>query len=326
MTAIATPDELRGRLRERRETLRGVIAAVGPADDLERLLRQVDAALERVGTPRFGRCAVCDEPFERDELLENPLRQYCLCALSDRQRAALEHDLDLAWRIQASLLPRETLSWAGWSAHFRFLPAGPLSGDCCDIVEREPWVYFLVGDVSGKGVAAAYLSAHLSATVRASLERATPVSELVEKLNRYLAANTPASHFVTLVCGRAAADGRIELCNAGHCPPLVVRRGGVRPVDSSGLPLGITAEGEHATQALSLEPGESLVLYTDGVTEAADSAGQMYGVDAFAALLRASNDSSPIEIADACLRDLRRFQDGAQRTDDVTLLVLKRDG
>jgi sigma-B regulation protein RsbU (phosphoserine phosphatase) len=321
--------DLRGQLQHRRDALTTTISEVGEAEDLVRLLQEVDGALERVGADDFGRCRMCGEPFDDDELLAQPMKQYCLCSLTAEQQAALGRDLDLAWRVQVSLLPEEVLSHGDWEVHFRYQPAGPISGDYCDVVTNGAdggWMYFLVGDVSGKGVAAAYMAAYLSALVRTTLETPLPVADVVERLNRYLNDRTPSSHFITLVCARADAAGQVEICNAGHCPPMIVRRTGVLRVDSSGFPLGIDHGDSYDTYSLNLSTGESLVLYTDGITEARNSSDKMYGANALQGVLGASRAAATVTMADACLRDLESFRSGAPRTDDVTLMVIRRGG
>jgi sigma-B regulation protein RsbU (phosphoserine phosphatase) len=319
--------DLRAQLRHRRDALTRTISKVGEAQDLVRLLGEVDGALERVGTDDFGRCQMCGEPFGDDELLAHPMKQYCLCRLTAGQKAELERDLDLAWRVQASLLPNEILSHGDWQVHYRYQPAGPISGDYCDVVANGAsggWMYFLVGDVSGKGVAAAYMAAYLSALVRTTLETPVPVADVVEKLNRYVNERTPSTHFITLICARANATGHVEICNAGHCPPMVVRRTGVLPVDSTGFPLGIDHGDAYDTYSVDLKAGESLVLYTDGITEALDSSQTTYGEAALQEVLGANRAATPISLADACLRDLESFRNGAPPTDDVTLMVVRR--
>jgi len=321
--------DLRGELQHRRDALTMTISEVGEAEDLLRLLREVDGALERVGTDGYGLCRMCGEPFDDDELLAEPMKQYCLCSLTEAQKVALERDLDLAWRVQASLLPEKILSHGGWEVHFRYQPVGPISGDYCDVVTNgasDGWMYFLVGDVSGKGVAAAYLAAYLSALVRTTLETPVPVADLVEKLNDYVSDRTRSLHFITLVCGRANAAGHVEICNAGHCPPLVLRGTGVSRVDATGLPLGVDRGDPYNTCSLDLSRGESLVLYTDGITEARDTSDRMYGAETLQKVLTASRSATPVSLADACLRDIESFRNGAPRTDDVTLMVVRRGG
>jgi sigma-B regulation protein RsbU (phosphoserine phosphatase) len=316
-------------LRARRYALVTTMTEIGEAEDLKRLLREVDDALGRVGTDGFGRCAVCGGRLDDDQLRVQPMQRYCLCRPASERSEALQRDLDLAWQIQAALLPDEQISCAGWEAHYRYVPAGAVSGDYCDVITNtmdDGWVYFLVGDVAGKGIAASYLMAHLSAMVRTALDGTLAVADLVGRLDRYLNEWTPSSHFVTLVCGRADADGQVEVCNAGHCPPLVLRRTGTERLDSSGFPVGIGGDGVYDTHTVRLAPGETLVLYTDGITEARNAADALYGAAALANALHAHRAASPVRLADACLRDVQIFQDGGAPTDDLTLMVLRRTG
>jgi sigma-B regulation protein RsbU (phosphoserine phosphatase) len=169
--------------------------------------------------------------------------------------------------------------------------------------------------------------AHLSALVRSSLESPVPVNDLVRRIDRHLSERTPSSHFVTLVCGRANAAGEVELCNAGHCLPMVVGPGGTERLNGSdGCPICIGEPGSYQTRRLRLSPGESLVLYTDGVTETRNATNTLYGADALAAVLHANHAQSPARMAEACLSEIRSFRNGTSATDDVTLMVMRRCG
>ncbi len=327
MVTTVLEHALEGQLRDRRRRLARTLAEVGDAQDLVALLTQVDSALERIGTDGFGRCAVCGEPCDDAELSAHPTTPYCLCTLTPRQQAALQHDLDLAWRVQSALLPAQDLTAEGWQVHFRYQPAGPVSGDYCDVLTAAApggGVYFLLGDVSGKGVAASFLMAQLNAVVRGLVQQGVSVPELFERANSHLRGTRLESHFVTLVCGRADASGEIELCNAGHCPPMVVRGPKIEQLDSTGFPLGLVEGSTYGTHRVCLAEGESIVLYTDGITEAPGPSNRRYGVDALARALVAGHALSPARVADACLRDVASFQGGSPRADDVTLMVVRR--
>jgi len=321
-----TQATVRTQLQERRQRLEHAISDVGEAPDLVRLLREVDSALKRMDHNVYGRCDVCREKVDDDFLLANPLVTYCLCQLSAEQQALLQNDLDLASRIQWSLLPRQDLAVAGWETHFRYEPLGAVSGDYCDLVAREGdgGLHFLVGDVSGKGVAASFVMAHLNATFRSSIDARLPVAEQVERANRLLIENRIASHYATMVCGRAGRDGEVELCNAGHTPPLLVRGETVEPVRASGLPIGLFGGGSYTTSRFSMSPGDTLFLYTDGVTETRSPSGEEYGVARLEALLRARGAGTPHQVARACLDDIASFRGTAVRPDDLTVLVLRR--
>lgn len=325
-----TQEAVRSQLVERRGRLSQAVTQEGETADLLRLLREVDDALGRMNGHQFGRCLVCKEAVDEPMLVVHPTIQYCLCELSPEQQRHLQNDLDLASRVQWSLLPEPETAFDGWVTHFRYLPAGPVSGDYCDVVASPSGnggggLYFLVGDVSGKGVAASFVMAHLNALFRSLIETAPSVGSLLERANRMLIENRIASHYATMVCGRALPSGRIELGNAGHCPPLVVRGGAVEDVRATGLPIGLFGGRSYTVSEVSLEPGESLVLYTDGLTEATGDGGVEYGADRLAALLRASGQLPPAAMAAAALDDVARHRAGAHPSDDLTLLVLRRD-
>jgi serine phosphatase RsbU (regulator of sigma subunit) len=131
-------------------------------------------------------------------------------------------------------------------------------------------------------------------------------------------------HFSTLICGRATADGAIEICNAGHCLPLIIRASGTEALPSTGLPIGIGEPGSCSVQRMDLLPGDSLVLYTDGVTETRSPGGVLYGIERLTRVLAAHAASSPALLAQACLDDLSAFQDGCGPGDDLTLMIVRR--
>jgi sigma-B regulation protein RsbU (phosphoserine phosphatase) len=316
---------LRRQLRERRAEVAATLAAVGRADDLARLIVEVDAALARAARDDFGTCRYCGEPIGDEEMARHPLRDDCLCALDGDKLAALEHDLGRARRMQASFLPPERVCRAGWDVHYRYQPAGAVSGDYCDVVEREGWLYFLIGDVLGKGVAAAYVMAHLSAFVRATLDRAVPADDLVRRVDQYLRGRASAD-FVTLVCGRADARGVVEVCNAGHCPPLVARREGVMRLDVSGFPAGVDEAATYECTSITLSAGDAILLHTDGISEARNPSGAMYGAARIECTLRARRGVGPVGLAEACLRDVSAFRAGAPAADDVAIMVVQRRG
>ena len=318
---------IRSQLIDRRKALERSIAQVNQPEDLVRLLSEVDRALERVGTDAFGRCVVCGEYCDDNEMLENPMRQYCLCDLSEHGTAALQRDLDLAWQVQASLLPPQNLTHANWQTHYRYQPAGPVSGDYCDLITHqsaEDWLYFLVGDVSGKGVAASYLMAHLSALVRRTLDVPVTLDDLMNTVNRHLSQRSPSTHFVTLVAGRAHASGRVEISNAGHCLPIVLRDGANQELESDGLPVGIWDDADYGVTVSELSPGDSIVLFTDGISEALNPAGDLYGTKNLTRVAARHRADSPPQLAAACLDDVNRFRESQPVSDDLTLMVLRR--
>lgn len=311
-------------LLERRHRLLDATAKASLAPDLVRLVAEVDAALGRVDSGTHDLCCVCDEVMV-DELARHPMGRYCLCDLSDDQVRALEHDLETAWSIQAGLLPPQDVSMGGWTSHFRYFPAGPVSGDIVDLVAgADDSLYFLVGDVAGKGVAAALLMAHLGAHFRRLAEERLPIAEAIRQLSDSLYQRTAPERYVTLVAGVAWPDGRLELANAGHLPPLRTGRGVVERLAATGIPAGLFSGSEYTVHELGLGAGESIVLYTDGLVESTDASGREYGIERLARELNGWAELSPAAMASTALTSAEAFRRGGAADDDQTLLVLRR--
>jgi phosphoserine phosphatase RsbU/P len=324
----ASEVRLHDQLIDRRRRLEATIEEVGQAADLVRLLQEVDSALKRLDHGAYGTCVVCKESVETDFLLANPLIQYCLCSLSEQQQRALQNDLELASRIQLALLPRQNVTFAGWEAHFRYEPAGAVSGDYVDIVTRGEngggSLYFLLGDVSGKGVAASFHMARLNALFRTLIGTDLAVAQLVEKANRHFSEGMIPSHYASLVCGRAVDSGRVEICNAGHCPPLIIHGGDVSSVDSTGFPVGLFAGGLYEVREIALERGDTLFLFTDGLTEACDGEGEEYGLERLGQVLRRDWGRSLPSLVAASLKDHTTFTGEIPRHDDLTVMAIRR--
>jgi sigma-B regulation protein RsbU (phosphoserine phosphatase) len=318
---------LHAQFRDRRARINDALGEAREPAKLVGLLQEVDAALERLATGTYGICEQCHEPIEDDYLRTEPLVRVCLSHLSEGQQRAMERDLDLASSIQANLLPPNHLRRDGWGASYYYEPAGPVSGDYCDIIQGQAendQTFFLVGDVSGKGVAASLLMSQLHAIFRSLISTPQPIDNLLERANRLLSESTSSSHFATLVSVRAIPTGHVEICNAGHCAPLLVTQKGVTAFESTGLPLGIFFRTEYQCHKALLEPGNSLLLYTDGLTEARNSSDQEYGEERLKNLAAASRSLQPEKMINAILKDLDAFRGVTPKSDDLTMLVLRR--
>lgn len=320
---------LRGKLVDRRRRLASVQPDVLAADDVHRLIGEVDAALARMEAGTFGVCETCHDSIEADRLRADPLIRYCLDHLTPAEQRDLERDLELAARIQGELLPKKETRLEGWAIDHRYEPLGAVSGDYCDLVSASGrgggTLFALLGDVAGKGVSASILMAQLHATFRSLIDVGLPLREMMDRANRLFCESVMSSQYATLVCARATRGGEIEIGNAGHLPPLHVHAGRVERVAATGLPLGLFCGGCYATTSVAMHPGDSLVLYTDGITEARDPADREYGAERLAHLVAGRSSLPPHGILDACLADLSTFRGGARRTDDLTLMVIRRE-
>jgi sigma-B regulation protein RsbU (phosphoserine phosphatase) len=315
----------REQLLERRQLLEAAGPVSGAAAEVRRLLLDVDAALRRMDEGTFGLCEACADPIEPDRLVADPLTRFCLDHLTPIEQRALQQDLDLAMRIQRELLPKADVRLDGWEVAYHYQPAGPVSGDFCDLIPGAAgdW-YFLVGDIAGKGVAAAMLMAHLSAMLRTLISVGLPLGELVERASRAFCESTLPAHYATLVCGRASASGEIEICNAGHPPPLLMRAGAITPLDATGLPIGMFCSEQFSSRTERLAPGDTLLLYTDGLIEARNPAREDYGAERLCIFAASAGHLRPQAVVDACVHDVREFSAARVLTDDLTLMALRR--
>ena len=314
---------LQNQLEERKRRLETAIALSPQKTGLAGLLREVDSALERMSDGSYGRCEACHDTIEQDRLLADPLVRYCLDHLSGPELEALQRDLDLAAQVQRNLLPQANLQAGGWATSYYYAPLGPVSGDYCDLIPSDGQLFFVLGDVSGKGVAASMLMTQLHALFRSLTGLALPLGQIVTQANRVFCESALAGQYATLVCGQAKPTGEVEIHNAGHWPAIVVGRGGVLRIESTGLPMGMFHDGEFSATRLQLDVGDTLFLYTDGLSEAS-RADEEYGVDRVTHLVRQHSARPPAELVAACLEDLRQFTNGGSPTDDVSLLAMRR--
>jgi sigma-B regulation protein RsbU (phosphoserine phosphatase) len=314
---------LQGQLEDRKQRLQQAITLAPKNGALASLLREVDCALERMDKGTYGICEECHEGIERDRLMANPLVRYCLDHLNEIQRAALQRDLDLAAEVQRNLLPPANLCVADWETSYHYAPHGPVSGDYCDLIYNDGQLFFVLGDVSGKGVAASMMMTQLHALFRSLAGLGLPLSRIVAQANRVLCESSMAGQYATLVCGLAKAAGEVEIHNAGHCPVIVVRGGEPFLIDSMGFPLGMFPEGDFSAACLRLEGGDSLFLYTDGFSESTSGETE-YGIERATRFVHQQGHRPAAGLISACLDELRAFTGGNPQADDLTLLAIQR--
>ena len=321
---------IREQLEKRRQELSAAVSSAAPtvpAAYLMNLLSDVDSALQRLDDGTYGICTECHDSVEKDRLLADPLVRLCLDHLTSDEQRALERDLELASSVQRGLLPQPDIQHGDWRVHYQYKPAGMVSGDYCDLIRSangEGGLVFLVGDVSGKGVAASLLMTHLHAMFRSLTEVGLPLDRLLEMANSVFCRSTTAGQYATLICGRAGQRGEIEIGSAGHLAALVIGKDGVRQVNSTGVPLGMFATSRYTIQNVFLERGDSLLLYTDGISEAVNSTGVEYGAARLSNVASEKHGGVPRELAAACMKDLQTYSEGTKQRDDQTLMVVHR--
>lgn len=316
---------LREQLIDRRHKLEDAAVGFQRPAELTRLLGEVDAALDRMDLGTYGTCEVCHDTVESERLIADPLTRFCIDHLTPRQQRALEEDLELASQIQTGLLPQPSQKIDGWEVAYHYQPAGPVSGDYCDLIRGEDQsLHFVLGDVSGKGVAASMLMAHLHAMFRTLSSINLPLEQMVERASRVFCESTLPTQYATLVCGRASTSGEVELCNAGHLPPLLIQEGKVTSIAATGLPVGVFCSESFTVNRVHMSKGDTVFLYTDGLSESLDGTGNEYGPERLAQLLIESNHLSPDSIISLCRQELLAFAGGRPPRDDLTLMAIRR--
>lgn len=316
---------LREQLFDRRHKLEVATNGYQDNGEVARLLKEVDAALGRMEEGSYGLCDVCHDPVETERLIANPLARLCLDHLTPSEQRALEDDLALAAQIQSGLLPQPNLRANGWEVAFHYQPAGLVSGDYCDLIDSgDDNLHFVMGDVSGKGVAASMLMANLQAMFRTLISTKLPLDQMLERASRVFCESTLPTHYATLACGRASSSGEVEICNAGHLPPLLVHQGTVQNIEATGLPVGIFCSEQFSVNRFQMEKGDTLFLYTDGFTETLDRSGHEYGAERLSRLLSENDALQCKDLIETCLRDLHVFGGGYPASDDLTLMSIQR--
>ncbi len=245
-------------------------------------------------------------------------------AFVEKQR--IEEALRLAHEIQMAMLPRALPLESSFELAAELRPARSVGGDLYDFLLDGRRLWIVVGDVAGKGVAAALYMAVAATSFRASFQTDVPLSVVFARVNRELCRNSGGAMFVTAFA--ACLDlgtGELEIANAGHNPPYHLGRSGgiVKVTEPRGVPLGVIEGYEYATSRLRLAPGEGLYVYTDGVTEALNDEGEQFSCPRLEARLATAAGATATEVVESSLRAVEDFVGHARQFDDIAILALR---
>jgi serine phosphatase RsbU (regulator of sigma subunit) len=243
------------------------------------------------------------------------------------QRERMERELELATEIQQRFQPSESPKMDGYEFQGISFSCYEIGGDYYDFIEgHDGKMLIALGDVSGKGTAAALLMSSLHAAIHAQISAKSPLDETVKSVNRYLAENTPANRFVTLFLAELdPVNGVLRYINAGHNPPLVGRAGGkIEQLSSGGFPLGILPMAEYEVGEIQLSSGDSLIVYSDGVSEANNLREEEFGMERLYEVVRKNLTSSAAGMRDKVESALSAFTQTAPANDDITLVIVKK--
>jgi sigma-B regulation protein RsbU (phosphoserine phosphatase) len=281
-----------------------------------------------------------DSPFvmrvfnDEDLSLLTVMANIAAVRLENARLAEIEHaerimkrDLTQAAEIQRGILPEKApeihgLDLAGFNA-----PCRTVGGDYYGFVSYPGGrVGLALGDVSGKGMSAALMVMAFEARLRVLAEDEDSAADVVARLNKITCENCPSNRFITFFFGILdPATGHLAYANAGHNPPMIVRSSGsVELLPGGGPVLGIVPVAPYKQEKARLAPSDLLVIYSDGITEATNTAEEEYGEERLAEVLRSRRDEPAAAIVDAVTESLQQFTAGAPQADDITLVVAKR--
>lgn len=247
----------------------------------------------------------------------------------------LTRELETAREIQERLLPAEEPQMAGFEITGASIPSREIGGDYFDFIIRDSdTIGVAIGDVSGKGMPAALLMSNLQASLHGQVIHPSSVAEVVGLVNNLIVASTDPHMFATFFYGLLdTAAGTFTCTNAGHNPPLVLRAdGSLDTIQAGGLLLGMLADQPYKQETVTLEPGDVVVLYTDGITEAVgpradeDDLEAMFGEEALEEVVRSHQHLPATGIKEAILGAVSRHTEGCEQSDDITLVVIRRQG
>jgi len=244
-------------------------------------------------------------------------------------RKVFERELSIAHDLQMSMLPRDLPTRPEIALAARLQPARSVGGDLYDFVEDDGRLWFIVADVAGKSVAAALYMAVAKTLFRATIAGSASVADVVTRMNHELSRDNERLTFVTAIVGCLdLATGRLALVDAGHNPAVLMSPDGTTttPELTKCAALGVVADYPYTESHLDLRPGTTLVLYTDGATDARNGAGEQFGDARLSRAFAAAAKMSPDEIVKHVARTVERFEAGAPPEDDLTLLALQYRG
>jgi len=301
-------------------------ARLGPLKEtaIQKHLEVLHTAAAKAEDKTLGLCTVCSDYIEPCRLEVDYTACVCIDHYTEDQRRKLEKELELSQKVQKALLPQEIPNLPGLEVAAFSQPARIVGGDYFDFFHfKDGSPGFVIADVMGKGVAASLLMASLQASLRILVTQESSPAEVVKRLNHLFCHNINLTKFVTLFLARYDKDSHIlSYSNAGHNPPLVFGTD-IQWLHSTSPAIGLVEEFQCHTSEMKLSPGDMLLLYTDGVTEARNSTEEEFGPERLIEIATQNPGVSAREILSHVRRALRGYTDGQPPEDDTTLLAAK---
>jgi len=242
----------------------------------------------------------------------------------ERERQRMEQEINIARDIQQALLPRDFREFPHLAVSGINFPCLSVGGDYFDVFPlTDNRTAFLIADVSGKGLGAALLTTMLQGAL-SGMTLGTDPARVFNHVNRFLCSHSEVGRYATMFFGILDQDGELDYINAGHPSPFLIRRGvAEEPFTEGSYPVGLVQEAEYVTAHVKLEPGDTLILFSDGVTEAMDPGEDLYGVPRLREVLTGQSDCALDKLQKSILESVENFAKGAHQADDLTLLIVR---
>jgi sigma-B regulation protein RsbU (phosphoserine phosphatase) len=309
-------------------------ALLGPVGETEvqKHLEVIDSTIEKVSHSDMGICEICQGTIETELLEMDYTCCYCLDHYSAEDKRKLEFELELAQTAQKSLLPQQVPDRTGIDTAAFSRPTQVISGDYFDYFDFKDGCQGLtIVDVEGHGISASLPMASVQALLRTLVPDSVSPAQVTSQLQRLMIHNIRFTSFVTLFLASFNPDTRsFTYCNAGHNPPLLYRGNTdnetIQWLMPNGPAIGLVEEFDFQENRAQLEPGDTIILYTDGITEAANPKGEDFGWERLLEAARRTAGSSAKNLLDTIRRDLTEFTGGEPLADDATIMVFKIEG
>ena len=307
-------------------------AYLGPADEraVETHLHVIDSTLDKAAAGILGVCSVCHQAIEPELVEMDYTSGVCLDDLAPEQKRSLEFELELAQSVQRSLLPQQVPTIPGLEVAAFSRPAQIVGGDYFDFFSWDDGAHGLaIADVAGHGISASLHMASVQTLLRTLVPASPSPVAVVQQLQRLLLHNVHFSTFVTLfLAALDPATGQLTYCNAGHPPPLLFcsegePRGYLRWLEPTGAAVALIEGLEFQAATTRMRPGDLLLLYTDGLTEAMNQNGEQFGRERLGQLAGQASTLPARALLQALRRGLEDFIGGRSLSDDVTVVVCR---
>lgn len=244
-----------------------------------------------------------------------------------KDKLLAKHELEAGRKVQRELMPEQDPKIEGWEIWLFTRPANEVGGDLIDYLRLdENKCVLTIADIAGKGLKAALLTSKLQATIRALATEINSLSDLGRKINKIFYRDSTPSLFASMLIFRIDSNsGRVDYVNAGHFPPLIIKGGEIHEYAKGDAALGLLADADYKEQILALEKDDVFIAYSDGVFEARNEIGEFFGMERFFKLIKNSANNSPQQIGEYIISQIEQFIGDCPATDDISLIVMKRN-